>query len=258
MTVIKVSSSIWNFHDKLQNYLQLSDWHWWRDRNKPAVFFGSYHYRDYLRFIWHRGPKKLFFCGSDILSLGDFWAYALTHCGKTKFYCENGIERSKLLDLAIDAEIRPLLFDDPDKYPISYKWSEKPNVFISGRAGRQNEDGLPILMEIKEPLKESGIIFNYYDGSVSEEEYNNQIKEYQSCLRLNFFDGFSEAVAKSVLMGQYPITSILYPKIDNARGTLELVQLLLALKNKKEPNIVASSYWRKTLKENMNEVINNW
>jgi hypothetical protein len=245
---VRISSSISNFKPKLLAYLKVPEWNWWKDRNKPTVFFGLYHYRDYLRFIWHRGPKKVFWCGSDILALEKhpIW-YRFIMKQKAFHYVENDIEKDRLWDITyngwwgIRAKIRPMLFDDPDKYQISYKWSENPKYFATYHKERGEEYGLHKDLDN----------IDFFEG-LSEEVFDKKIKEYQGAVRFNEFDGFAETLAKSALMGQYPISRIKYPYIlhfSDARKTNELP---------KEPNYEASNYWRKTLKENKDEVINNW
>lgn len=201
-----------------------------------------------------------------------------------KHYCENNVEWEALEKMGIISEIRPMLFDDPDKYQICYKWSEKPNVYINGHPNRENEYGIGLVTEmahlipdvnfhiygITKPelwfdssIKEMRNIYYHlpnliYHGHVSEKQFNEEIKNYQAGLRLNEFDGFGEILAKSILMGQYPITKIFYLGIDRASSREWLIRYLEALKGKMEPYELASNYWRKTLKENKEEVINNW
>lgn len=241
-TVIRVSSSIANFHDKLQAYLKLNDWHWWRNRNDRVIFFGLYHWKDYLRFIWHRGPKKTFWCGSDILALEQhplwLWFYR-KQSGQD--YCENEVEYEKLWKLGIFSKISPMLFDDPDKYPISYKWQPYPKYFATYHKGRETEYGYGSYERI-----------DFLEG-FSPEKFDEKIKEYQGTIRFNEFDGFSENLAKSVLMGQWPASRIWYRYIINFSDPKKLLFF-----PPKEPNYEASNYWRKTLKENKDEVVNNW
>ena len=59
---------------------------------------------------------------------------------------------------------------------------------------------------------------------------------YHCGLRTNEHDGFSEVTSKSILMGQYPITKILYEGIWNYDTEDELVALIEKLKYMKEPN----------------------
>ena len=82
-----------------------------------------------------------------------------------------------------------------------------------------------------------------YHGKVSNEQFDEEIKSYQAGLRLNDFDGFAEVLAKSVLMGQWPISRISYPWITHASDITSLVQELNSLKDKKEPNLEGRKYW---------------
>lgn len=251
-TLFRVSSSIDNFRVKLKAALELEEW------TKPsldnAIFFGLYHNGDYKKFLKHKGLKKVFWCGGDILALRNSpWLKKIIK-EPAIHYCENEIEQWTLHGMGINAQIRPMIFDDPDKYQITYQPRERPIVFVSGRPDRGNEYGLYELQN----LKDLGVQFVYFDGTYDPVLYDQEIQTYQACLRLNDFDGFSEAVAKSVLMGQYPITKIKYPMIDCGAFSDDLAELLTKLKDKTEPNYEASNYWRKTLKENKEEVVNNW
>ncbi len=249
-TTIRVSSSIANFREKLTNYLQLPEWHWWRNRNDRVVFFGLYHWKDYLRFIWHRGPKKVFWCGSDISALriaNFFWLLLMSTQVNAKFYVENEVEREVLEEFWIgEIEIRPMLFDDPDKYQIDKDWP-KSNWFITYHKGREKEYG-----------KDIADYFPWIDvlENLTSAEFDGKIKAYQGTIRFNEFDGFSENLAKSLLMGQYPISRIKYQYCIDLDGGLSYA--LQKSMIHQTPNYEASNYWRKTLKENKDEVTRNW
>lgn len=248
-TVIRCSSSIANFHDKLQAYLKLDDWHWWRDRNERVIFFGLYHWKDYLRFIWHRGPKKVFWCGSDILNLqkvNKIWRRLIVYDLNSNHYCENTVECLALIECGIYPKIAPMLFDDPDKYPISYKWSDHPRLFATYHPGREEE---------YMPITYPDITYLY---DIEENSFNTVIKDYQGAIRFNHFDGFAETLAKSLLMGQYPLAWIDYLFVKKISDFAMLGEIFDWLKTKTEPNIEASNYWRKTLKENKDEVVSHW
>lgn len=51
----------------------------------------------------------------------------------------------------------------------------------------------------------------FVHGRVPKEQMNEEIKSMTGALRLTEFDGFSEILAKSVLMGQWPVSLIAYP-----------------------------------------------
>ena len=103
-------------------------------------------------------------------------------------------------------------------------------------------------------IHQKNIIFH---GQVTEEQFNREIRNYHAAIRLNKFDGFSETVAKSILLGQYPITRIKYPGIDSFETEEELVILLKKLRHKKEPNPERIVWWAR-LEANLNKLIGDW
>lgn len=244
--MFRCSGSIWNFHDKLVKRLQLPEWHWWRNRNDRVIFFGLYHWKDYLRFLWHRGQKKVFWCGSDILALQKHWFWqSLIIAQEAKHYCENEVEQKALSDMLIDSEIRPMIFDDPNKFEVSYKWSEFPKYFATYRKGREQEYGV-----------RDNLYIDFLEG-LSEQEFNEKIKNYQGAIRFNKFDGFAETLAKSVLMGQWPISVIPYPyMISFSQGNFE--KAWEKLKDKKQPNYEGREYWLKVFAESLKVIKEDW
>ena len=68
------------------------------------------------------------------------------------------------------------------------------------------------------------------------------------------FDGFSETTAKSILLGQYPITFVNFPHIISYKDMESLVILLNALKHMKEPN-PKRQWWRDKLENNLQTLI---
>jgi hypothetical protein len=277
---LRVSSSVWNFHDKLKNALGVEDYNPKTDRIEPTLFVGLYHWKDYIYFLAHKGPKKVFWCGSDILNLTErpIWRW-LIRTQEAKHYCENNIEEDFLILNGIignkdgivrygdaRAKIIPMLFDDIDKYEVSFQPSDKPQVYMNVHPSREDEYGENIIRYIADSVPD--ITFHIYGGDfptakanihrhglIPEEQFNEEIKNYQCGLRLNNFDGFSEITAKSILMGQYPITKIVYPHIDYAETTNELIILLEGLKDKKEPNPERLE-WIRILKESKQELLN--
>lgn len=272
-----VSSSIIGFREKAEKTWGLKRYQWPRDILKPVVFFGMYHIGDYFHFIRHPGKKIIIWAGNDILNLKRNYLFndgkllclsrlffkipAYKLFKKTECYCENELERDELKELGIEAKVRPTFLEDIDDFPISFKQQSKnPQVFISTNKNREKEYGWEIIMKIAEKLPE--ITFHFYGsckcqnrgniifhGRVSPEQFNQEIKNYHCGLRLNEHDGFSEITAKSVLMGQYPISRIKYPMIDSYETEEELTALLKELKNKKEPNYKAREFWRKNVNQ---------
>lgn len=238
---------------------------------KSAVFFGMYNWVDYWRFLWHRGPKTVFWCGSDILNLQKRprWQKILAQAS-AHHICENVIEERALSEMGIEcSEVKPCLFDSMKGIRKSFKPSKAPHVYLCIQPGREGEYGLWTLMEVFNQVPD--VMFHIYGGTdifktgyreircywpdfknvifhgkVPNEQFNGDIKNFHAALRLNEFDGFSEILAKSVLMGQYPISRIPYPHMDSYETIDELVILLKQLKNKKRPN-PATEKWRKIL-----------
>jgi len=247
-----------------------------RDRNEPTVFFGLYDMRDYLALWFHRGERFVLWCGADIENLasgfvlndGKLKIVSGLFGGLPKFFMdmlrydcihfvEDEDEAEKLKDFGITAKIVPSFLGKISHFPISYKQNDRPNVFISGHEGRQEEYGLSFLKDIAFECRDItfhvyGVNQRYRDysdnviwhGKVTKEQFNREIKDYQCGLRLNSHDGFSEISAKSILMGQYPITRLRYPMIPNFNTEDELVALLKALKEMDGPNYLGSDYYR--------------
>lgn len=247
---IYCSSSIENFREKALRRFRLSP------RN---VFVGLYHIGDYVRFLSSLGKwPTVVWCGSDIRALEKRpVAQWFIRCRKfVEHVCENEVEQRALSKMGIYAYVQPFFFGDKDKYFVTFKPSRTPHVFISVREGREEEYGLWKLLYAS--LWCPKITFHVYGvqgcdinnvkyhGNVTEEQFDREIRDYHACVRLNEFDGFSDAVAKSVLNGQYPITAIKYPHIDQATGMDELIMKLRALKYKQGPN-PAQKYWREIL-----------
>lgn len=218
-----------------------------------------YHIFDYLRFIWHQGQTRIFWCGGDVLRL-KWWNKWIFQFFSAQHFCETLQEYNHLLEKGIIAEVKPLYAGE--MLEISYKQSDRPEVFVCGHPGREKEYGIDLIFEIAPLVPDItfhiyGIPYDkflelytklkrpniYCHGIVSEEEFNEQIKDYQAGIRLNEFDGFSEVVAKSILLGQYPITRLKYKYIDQFRTKEDLIRLLNELKYQKEPNYEIRDYY---------------
>lgn len=253
-----VSSSIANFNHKLRKkHVNLRSWSILFPFGR-CIFYGSYHYWDYLKVLLHRGKRTIFWCGSDILNLAisPFGQWVMTHV-KADHVCENAIEQVTLSRMGIQARIQPALFDSEAlRLPVSYQQSDTPHVFLTSHP---NSDayGVGIVESIYQKVPEVtfhiyGISGHSHDnvvyhGWVPSKVFDFEIARYQAALRLNDFDGFSESLAKSVLMGQWPISKIFYPHIDYAPNNEILISLLKDLKNKTEDNLDGRIYWTNEL-----------
>ena len=264
-----VSSSVWPFEEKALKIWKLEKYKWPRDIFKPVVFFGMYHIGDFYHCLRHLGPKTIFWAGSDIVNLqkgktfGRYlkpnklipWHKMLGR--KTQHFVENELERRELAEMGIKALVRPSFLEDVDDFPIRFEQSDNPQVYISGRPDREEEYGFGLVGRLAEKCPDVffhvygaespyGVKLNniIYHGNVPPCQFNIEIRRYHCGLRTNDHDGFSEITAKSVLMGQYPITKIKYDNIDSYDSELELIKKLNDLKNKKLPNSRARNYWR--------------
>jgi hypothetical protein len=243
------------------------------DSNSPCVFMGVYGLPDFYTLWRHEGKRYILWCGTDITHF--IHGYWLDKNGIIKVdpfplakwineYCEswveNKVEYNALKAMGIESKICPSFMGDVKNFDISYKWSPRPRVYASVSGDNFDQYKWPLIEEIAKYVPE--VLFYLYGnekrwrtrnrnvivrGRVPKEIMNNEIKNMQCGLRLLEFDGFSEVLAKSVLMGQYPISRIEYPKIANYQTKEDLIKKLKELKEKKKPNISARNYYLRNL-----------
>lgn len=262
------------FKKRAEETWKLKEWDGIRDMDQDLLFFGLYNDRDWVVFDNFKGNKFVFWAGSDITNvLRDYERRRiLKNHPNTKHYCENEVEAKELKNIGLEPEIVPSFLDNVDNYPVLYKQSDKPNIFMCLHPEREEEYGLGLVKKIASKVPDAifhiygvednssyfrsgGIISGTnvkfddefpnirYHGKVPEAQFNKEIQDYQCGLRINIHDGFSEVTAKSILLGQYPITRIPYEKISNYETEEQLIELINALKDKKEPNIEARSFY---------------
>lgn len=240
--------------------------------NEPCVFFGLYGLPDFYALWRHKGKKYVFWAGTDITHLRD--CYWLDDRGDIKInnggmadwinkycenWCENKEEQGTLEWLGIKARVCQSFLGDVNKFKVTYKQSDRPKVYASVSGNEFEKYGWNFIEKIASlcdvdfylygntipfKTKHKNVIVR---GRVSKQVMNKEVAKMQCGLRVLRFDGFSEVLAKSVLMGQYPISFIKYPHIDDYYWTSELVEKLNKLKNKKKPNLVARKYYLKKL-----------
>jgi hypothetical protein len=246
---IRVSLSVEGFKDKAIKTLGLEEWNGnVIEPNEYVLFFGLYTKNDYDAFKIHQGKKAVFWCGSDILNLkGNYESRRLLKIHPAKHFCENEIEKNGLKECGVEAEIVPSFLGEIEE--VSFKPSDKPQVFLCGHPNREEEYGWELIEEIAEELPE--FTFHLYGveqtefaelpnivchGKVPEEQFNKEIKNYQCGLRPNEHDGNSEVTMKCLFNGGYPITRIPYEGIWNYQTKEELIQKLKELKLQTKPN----------------------
>ena len=269
MTTFRFSTSIQNFADRVSGRHGVDVWHPVKSLFDPTVFVGLYHEGDWSRFILHRGHKLAFWCGGDILRLKEkpLWQWLIRQVD-ADHVCENEVEQKALCEMGIFARIHPILFFDPvENFPLSFKPSERPHVWLTCHPGREREYGVELVEEIADKVPEvtfhifgigraylAGRYIPYlelrsevkniiYHGQVPSEQLDVMIKDYQCGLRTCEFDGCSHVTTKGTLLGQWSITRIKYPFNDHYETKEELVELLKKLKHKTKPNLAGREYW---------------
>jgi len=252
----------------------------WKQRNEPTVFFGLYDLRDYLALGAHKGKKWVLWCGSDLrhlrsgfiandgklkwLSLlfrGKFTRLVRSVLKTAEHWVENETEKEALESLGIKVTgVCPSFIGNIHQFKITYTPKKNPAVYLSASEGRQEEYGFPVVERIARWTP--SVRFHLYGanwktkhknvqvhGRVPKDQMNQEISKMQCGLRLNEFDGFSEILAKAVLMGQYAIGKVPHPYIPSYENDMELIMQLDALSYRPEPNAKARTWYLKNLNQ---------
>ncbi len=235
------------------------------DEDAPVVFFGLYGFRDFFSLWNHQGQKHILWAGSDIRHFVN--GYWLDEWGDTKIapyqlamwinkFCtswvENEVEQKALHKVGVIANIVPSFLGKIENFPVSFVKRDKVRLYTSV-SGNDFElygwDKIPQLAKdnpevefhlygnTEEPPYKGELATNIFlHGRVPKEEMNVEITGMTGALRLTEFDGFSEILAKSILMGQYPVSLIPYPHMLKPHE-------IKTLKNISKPNIVGRDYY---------------
>jgi len=270
----RFSTSIQNFAERVQGEHEIFEWSFRKSLYDPTAFIGLYHEGDWLRILLHRGPRLAFWCGGDILNLQrkPLWQWLLKRAD-IDHVCENEVEFKALQKMGIKSRIHPILFfDDWKKYPLSFKPSNKPHVWLTCHPGREREYGVELVEEIsqevpevtfhifgiKKPFHEpwfdpiSGELMNIrfmfnknvvYHGHLPSNVMDEMIKNYQCGLRTLEFDGCPHTITKGILLGQHPISRIPYAYAESYKTREELILLLKNLKKIKKANLIGRKHW---------------
>ena len=209
----------------------------YKDLDKPTVFFGVYGLPDLMAVRQHRGRKAILWAGTDCLYLingywlddkGDFrldpkvvGAYLNKTCEN---WCENNLEYKELLSVGIKAKVCPSYLGDVSKIKPTKKDYDILRGYISVSGDDFKAYGWDRLDELVKDLpgltvycygntkpykfKSKNIIVR---GRVTQEEMNKETQRMHLAIRLNKHDGFSEVLAKGLLMEQGIISDIEYP-----------------------------------------------
>ena len=266
-------------------------------KKNPTVFFGLYDLRDYIALWRHSGPKWILWAGSDLRNLSQGFAFndgklkwlsvltrgllikvVIRWIKRADNYVENQWEADILKGFGVESKIVPSFLGNIDNFPVFYKKAEMPIVYISVADGREEEYGFTYLLNVAEKVPECKFYIYggekyemerhandfgfsgsnvYIVGRVPKEKMNEDIKHFHCGLRLNETDGFSEVTAKSILMGQYPITRLENTLIPHFENMDELISLLKSLVEMKTYNEKGRNYYLKALNNYPWNVKNN-
>ena len=243
----------------------------YEDINAPTVFFGCYGLPDFMAIRQHKGRKAILWAGTDILHLrdgywidevGNFKVEPIAFCdylNTLENWVENEAEQNELKKLGIESKVCPSFLGDVNKFEVSFKWSDRPKVYLSCSGDEFKKYKWNLIEKIADKCN---VIFYLYGnksewktrhknviirGRINKEIMNEEVSEMQAGLRPLKFDGCSEVVVKSLLQGQHTISRIRYPFVDSYKTEKELINLLNNLKNKKKPNLRARNYFIKNL-----------
>lgn len=279
MIKIRTSRALDKFALRASQTLKLPVWEGIDDKVDGLLFFGMYNERDYEVFDNVDCKKYVLWGGADIRRLvSDYERQRMIKNNPAEHFCENEVEAKDLRKFGLEPTIVPTFLDDITKYEVSYKPSEKPELFMCVNVDREEEYGVHFVKGIagKVPfakfhiygIPEDAVFFRtavkavkitngtmydkdapnmIYHGRLPEKEFNDELKNYQAGLRPNLHDGNSEVAMKSLLLGQYPITRIEYDGIWNYKTEEELISLIHKLSQTKEPNTNVRNMWIKKL-----------
>lgn len=247
------------------------------DRNQPAVFFGMYDLRDYLKVWRHKGRKWILWAGSDIRNLASgfifndgklYWLSKGIGLLRTQnlvawllrgaeHWVENEWEEKELEKCGLEVTGRRPSYLGKIDLPITYRPKFPMNVYVSSGKDRQEEYGFGVVERIAKDCpfarfhlygapwetKQENVIVH---GRVPKDQMNEETSKMQCGLRLNETDGFSEILAKAVLRGQYAIGKVKHPMIPTYENDMDLILELHKISKMTEPN-PAREFYRENL-----------
>lgn len=238
--------------------------------DEPVVFCGLYGLPDWYALWRHKGKKYVWWTGTDITHFNNgYWLDTKGHIRvepspfaqwiqeNCESWCENSVEAERLADWGIKAKVCPSWMGPEVKE--SYEWRERPQVYLSVSGDNFEQYGW---YDIERIAGKCNVDFHLYGnkkrwktrhqnvhihGRVSKEVMNKEVAKMQCGLRPLEHDGFSEVLAKSVLMAQHPISRIKYPHIKHYETDGQLIALLNNLVWERNPNRKARRHYLKTL-----------
>lgn len=238
------------------------------DIEKPTVFFGLYGLPDFYTLWRHKGPKAILWAGSDIRHfVNGYWLDDKGHIRleprplaewinkNCENYVENGVEHEALMTFGIESKIIPSFLGDIKDYEVTFVPNQRPKVYLSVSGDNFAMYGWELIEMIADKCNVDFHLYGnrghwvsqhsnvFVHGRIPQDVMDKEIKDMQCGLRTLEFDGFSEILAKSILWGQYPISYIAYPEVENFKTADELIKLLNNLYTKTGPNVRAREYY---------------
>ena len=193
----------------------------------------------------------MFWHGSDVgrlTHMKELWPYLSRIRTDITHICHSDLLQEELARIGVYALVRPTFWGDVTKYKPCYKYSDKPQVYISSHIGREIEYGegyMFALATVFPDLKfhvygsynaemdaeESASLIEtpknlVYHGQIPEEVMDKETAKMQICLRPNVRDGFSQTVIKAILREQYLITMVEYDGIPYAKDFNSLCDII--------------------------------
>lgn len=262
MPKVRVAPSIGELERTFETAWGLETYDPVKDIHNPTVFVGIYGLPDFFALWKHKGTKWIFWCGSDIRHLQKgYWLdedgqITIENHGLSRWinkncesWVENTVEQKALKNMGITSRVCPSFLGDVNAFPISYRYSTKPKLYASVSGDDFSLYRWPDIVDIAHQF--SNIEFHLYGntkefkvdvpnvivhGRVPKEQMNLEISTMQGAIRLLRFDGFSEIIAKSLLMGQWPVSIIPYTHTVPLFEITRLTELDL-------PNIQGRDYY---------------
>lgn len=245
--IVYYSSGMKHFGEQMVRYMGFRLYNPQTDIDKEVFFQSLYFDPDYEIFKNHKGKRILYWNGSDILRtlMSPKWLKIIKDC-PAKYLCHSPWQKEVLRRIGLDVKIHPLFFGDINNYPISYKQSDKPHIYMTSHTGRDKEYGVDIIERVASSLpeftfhiygseaktKNKNVI---YHGWVHEDVMDKDIRNYHGCFK-GGSDGIAITLMKCILMGQYPISLQKIEGVRHAPDDKTLIKMLKNIKEKEKPN----------------------
>lgn len=237
-------SEMMNFHaERAIKYLNFEPYNE-KDDRKSAAMFWLYSPDDYKALYHHEGRSYIFWHGVDVLYLHNHKKNFLPIIRNTNSVCacHNEVQQNFLAEMGIFAHVRPVFWNDTNKYaPVDNTFTKQ--VYITSHPGREAEYGEPMINAVACSLSDwSFHIFGtkktqtvhdnvFYHGQVSEQEMDKITENHAATIRWKHingrhWDGVSQTVIKALLRDQMAITGIKYSFAHYAKNILDIINYL--------------------------------